>query len=207
MSHPTLIRSPESIKHRAVGVQTDHPVLDSHAVNEGLLVIQEVSVGHPQLVRHPVIQSQVVRNLWVGETLVPPGLLEVHGQGVVLEDRWRNETCDNWEFWPFRDKKRGEEKMETLNKHPPNVWWAQEPSYLVRTWKLVLLIFPTGNDGEHPEHFITLTLQTCDRASCELCMVKRSVGVGGAGPQKGRGLCKELCVARLASAPLLILRQ
>lgn len=68
-------------------MQADHPVLDSHAVNEGLLVVQKVSVGHPQLVRHPVIQSQVVRDLRVGETLVPPRLLEVHGQGVVLEDR------------------------------------------------------------------------------------------------------------------------
>lgn len=53
--------------------------------------------------------------------------------------------------------------------------------------------FQLFNYRQHPQHFITLTLQTC-----ELCMVKRSeVGVGGwgglgAGPQKGYGLCKDL---------------
>lgn len=78
---------PESIEHRAVRVQTNHPVLHSDAVNEGLLVVEEVGVGDPQLIRHSVIQSQVVRNLRVGQTFVPPRLLEVHGQGVVLEDR------------------------------------------------------------------------------------------------------------------------
>lgn len=84
-------------------MQSDHPVLDSHAVNEGLLVIQEVRVRHPQLIRHPVIQSQVVRDLRVGQTLVPPRLLEVHGQGVVLEDRRGNGTCENWEFCLFTE--------------------------------------------------------------------------------------------------------
>lgn len=80
---------PESIKHRAVRVETDHPVLDSDTVNEGLLVVEEIGVGHPQLIRHSVIQSQVVGDLRVGQTLVPPCLLEVHRQGVVLEDRRR----------------------------------------------------------------------------------------------------------------------
>lgn len=80
---------PEAIKHRAVRVQTDHPVLDGDAVNERLLVVQEVGVGHPQLIRHSVIQSQVIGDLGVGQTLVPPCLLEVHRQGVVLEDRWQ----------------------------------------------------------------------------------------------------------------------
>lgn len=90
-SHDTVGRAvkglPESIKHRAVGVETDHSVLDGDAVNEGLLVVKEVGVGDPQLIRHSVIQSQVVCYLRVGETLVPPCLLEVHRQGVVLEDR------------------------------------------------------------------------------------------------------------------------
>lgn len=91
-SHDTIGRAdikglPESIKHRAVRVETDHPVLDGDAVNEGLLVVEEVCVWDPQLVRHPVIQSQVVGDLRVGQTLVPPRLLEVHRQGVVLEDR------------------------------------------------------------------------------------------------------------------------
>lgn len=30
---------PESIKHCAVGMEADHPVLDGDAVNEGLLVV------------------------------------------------------------------------------------------------------------------------------------------------------------------------
>lgn len=68
-------------------METDHPVLDCDSVDEGLLVVEEVGVGDPQLVGHSVIQSQVVGDLGVGETLVPPCLLEVHRQGVVLDDR------------------------------------------------------------------------------------------------------------------------
>lgn len=68
-------------------MEPDHAVLDGDAVNEGLLVIQEVRVRNPQLVGHSVIQSQVVGDLRVGEALVPPRLLEVHGQGVVLGSR------------------------------------------------------------------------------------------------------------------------
>lgn len=78
---------PESIKNRAVRVETDHPVFDGDAMNKGLFVIEEVGVRNPQLIRHSVIQSQVVGDLRVGQTLVPPCLLEVHRQGVVLEDR------------------------------------------------------------------------------------------------------------------------
>lgn len=68
-------------------MEPDHAVLDCDAVNEGLLVVKEVGVGDPQLVGHPVIQSQVVGDLGVGEPLVPPCLLEVHGQGVVLQEQ------------------------------------------------------------------------------------------------------------------------
>lgn len=66
-------------------MESDHPVFDSDAMDEGLLVVQEVGVGHPQLIGHPVIQGQVVGDLGVGQPFVPPRLLEVHGQGVVLQ--------------------------------------------------------------------------------------------------------------------------
>lgn len=55
--------SPESIKHRPIGVETDHPVFDCDAMNEGLFVIEEVGVRDPQLVSHSVVQRQVVGNL------------------------------------------------------------------------------------------------------------------------------------------------
>lgn len=86
--------SPESVKHRAVGVETDHPVLDGDAMNEGLLVVQEVGVGHPELIGYSVIQRQVVGDLGVGQALVPPRLLEVHRQGVVLEEQRRMLECE-----------------------------------------------------------------------------------------------------------------
>lgn len=76
---------PQSIKHRAVRVEADHPVLDGDAMDEGFLVVEEVGVGDPQLVSHSVIQSEVVGDLRVGETFVPPCLLEVHRQSVVLK--------------------------------------------------------------------------------------------------------------------------
>lgn len=65
-------------------MQANHAVLDCDAVHEGLLVIEEVRVRHPQLIGHAVVQRQVQRDLRVRETLVPPCLLEIHGQGVVL---------------------------------------------------------------------------------------------------------------------------
>lgn len=81
---------PETVEHRAVRVESDHPVFDGDAMDEGLLIVQEVGVGHPQLVSHSVIQGQVVGDLGVGQPFVPPRLLEVHGQGVVLHsDRER----------------------------------------------------------------------------------------------------------------------
>lgn len=83
---------PETVEHRAVRVESDHPVFDCHAVDEGLLIVQEVGIGHPQLISHSVIQSQVVGDLRVGQPFVPPRLLEVHGEGVVLhkDERQRN---------------------------------------------------------------------------------------------------------------------
>lgn len=76
---------PEAVEDGAVRVQPDHAVLDGDAVHEGLLVIEEVGVGHPQLVRHPIIQGEVEGDAQVGQPLVPPVLLEVHGQRVVLQ--------------------------------------------------------------------------------------------------------------------------
>ena len=72
-------------------MQSDHPVLHRHAVDEGFLVINEVGVRDPQLVCHPVVQGEIERNACVGEALVSPGLLEVHGDGVVLWEGQRRE--------------------------------------------------------------------------------------------------------------------
>lgn len=71
-------------------MQTNHPVLDCDSMHKGLLVIKEVSVWDPQLVGHSVIQGEVERNLRVGQTFVSPCLLEVHGQGVVLDKQKHN---------------------------------------------------------------------------------------------------------------------
>ena len=76
---------PQSVQNGAVRVQTDHPVLDRHAVQKGLLVVQEVGVWEPQLVGHAVVQSQVEVQLSVGQSLISPTLLEIHCDGVVLE--------------------------------------------------------------------------------------------------------------------------
>lgn len=76
---------PETVEHRAVWVESDHPVFDCDAMDEGLLIVQEVGVRHPQLIRHSVIQGEVVGDLGVGQPFVPPRLLEVHGQSVVLQ--------------------------------------------------------------------------------------------------------------------------
>lgn len=92
----------------------------------------------------------------------------------------------NSEIFPFDVK-------ETDVQH---VWWAQEPLQ-IPCWSPVLLsirifyasITPAGEYGEHPQHFITLTLQTCDSTSRELCIVKRSaegslvIGKATASPQ------------------------
>lgn len=70
-------------------MQSDHSVFHRHPVNKGFLIVDEVSVRNPQLVCHSVVQSQVERNSCVGKTFVPPGLLEVHGDGVVLQENRR----------------------------------------------------------------------------------------------------------------------
>lgn len=75
-------------------MQPDHSVLYCHAVKEGLLVVKEVGVREPQLVCYAIVQSQVELELTVGQTLIPPALLEIHGDGVVLrrKDKQPGET-------------------------------------------------------------------------------------------------------------------
>lgn len=65
-------------------MQPDHSVLHGHAVEEGFLVVKEVGVREPQLVCNTVVQSKVEFQLTVGQTLIPPALLEIHSDGVVL---------------------------------------------------------------------------------------------------------------------------
>lgn len=92
---------PEPVENRPIRMQPNHPVLHRHPVDEGLLVVNEVGVWDPQLIGHPVVQGQVERNPRVGEALVPPGLLEVHGDGVVLRDMGRKLLAHNQVIDPF----------------------------------------------------------------------------------------------------------
>lgn len=68
-------------------MQSDHPVLHRHPVDKRLLVVDEVGVGDPELIGDSVVECQVERDAGVGQALVSPGLLEVHGDGVVLRNR------------------------------------------------------------------------------------------------------------------------
>lgn len=56
---------PEAVENGSIWVQADHAVFDGDSVDEGLFVVEEVGVRDPQLVRHSVIQSQVVGDLRV----------------------------------------------------------------------------------------------------------------------------------------------
>lgn len=75
---------PEAIENRSIWMQADHTVFHSNSMDERLLVIEKVGVGDPELVGNPVIQGQVEGDSYVGQTLVPPVLLEIHGQRVIL---------------------------------------------------------------------------------------------------------------------------
>lgn len=99
---------PETVEDCAVWVESDHPVFDCDTMDEGLLIVQEVGVRHPQLIGHSVIQGQVVGDLRVGQPFVPPRLLEVHGQGVVLQkDDTRGSISNNiMSFWFFLESSR-----------------------------------------------------------------------------------------------------
>jgi len=76
--------SPEAIENSAIRVEPNHSVLYSNTVHKGLLVIEEVSVWDPELVCYSVVQRQVERDPEIGQPLIPPILLEVHSQCVVL---------------------------------------------------------------------------------------------------------------------------
>lgn len=85
--------SPQAVQDGPVRMEADHAVLHGHPMQEGLLVVEEVGVRQPQLVSHPVVQGQVERKVVVGQAFVPPALLEVHGDGVILE---RNGHTSAW---------------------------------------------------------------------------------------------------------------
>lgn len=75
-------------------MEPNHTVLNSDAVHEGFLVIKEVGVRDPQLVCYSVVQRQVEGDPGIGQSLVSPVLLEVHGQRVVLRGaRQQRHTC------------------------------------------------------------------------------------------------------------------
>lgn len=84
--HITLMHthSPQAVEHSSVRMESDHSVLHCDPVHKGLLIVDEVGVRDPERVSHPVVQRQVEGNPCVGQALVPPGLLEVHGDGVIL---------------------------------------------------------------------------------------------------------------------------
>lgn len=82
--------SPQAVQDGPVRVEPDHAVLHGHPVQKGLLVVQEIGVRQPQLVCHPVVQGQVEREVVVGQAFVPPALLEVHGDGVILGEKHPN---------------------------------------------------------------------------------------------------------------------
>lgn len=65
-------------------MQSDHTVFDSYSMYKRLFIIQEVGVRYPELVCHSIVQSQVQGYYIVGQPLISPGLLKIHGQGIVL---------------------------------------------------------------------------------------------------------------------------
>lgn len=75
---------PEPVEDGSIRMQADHSVFYSHPMDERLLVVEKVGIGDPKLVGDPVVQGQVERDSYVGKALVPPVLLEIHGQRVVL---------------------------------------------------------------------------------------------------------------------------
>lgn len=70
---------PETIENCAIRVKPNHPVLDCHTVHKRLLVIEKVRVWDPELVCYSVVQSQVEWDPQIGQPLISPVLLEVHG--------------------------------------------------------------------------------------------------------------------------------
>lgn len=93
--------SPQAVQDGPVRVEADHAVLHGHPVQKGLLVVQEVGVRQPQLVSHPVVQGQVERKVVVGQAFVPPALLEVHGDGVILGEKRAHVSLGPLQLQPF----------------------------------------------------------------------------------------------------------
>lgn len=78
---------PQAIQDSPIRMEPNHAILHCHPMQKGLLVIQEIGVRQPQLVSHPVVQGQVERKVIICQAFVPPALLEVHGDGVVLGEK------------------------------------------------------------------------------------------------------------------------
>ena len=71
-------------------MEPNHAILHRYPMQKGLLVIQEIGVRQPQLVSYSVVQGQVERKVVICQAFVPPALLEVHGDGVVLGEKHAN---------------------------------------------------------------------------------------------------------------------
>ncbi len=81
---------PEAIEHSPIRMQTNHAVLHCDPMDKRFLVIYKVSIRHPELISHSVIQSKIERNPCVGQALIAPRLLEIHGDGIVLKNTQKN---------------------------------------------------------------------------------------------------------------------
>lgn len=66
-------------------MQSDHSVLDCYTMQKGLFIIQKVCIWKPKLVSNSVIQCEVEREGRICQALITPTLLEIHGDGIVLQ--------------------------------------------------------------------------------------------------------------------------
>ena len=98
-------------------MQSDHSVFHRDTVDERFLVIKEVRVWDPELVGHPVVQGQIERDLRVGQSLVSPGLLEVHSQRVVLETHKKGAKEGRDEAKSHRGKEGKESTLPPKSNH------------------------------------------------------------------------------------------
>lgn len=120
-------------------MQANHAVFHRDPVDKRLLVVEKVGVGDPELVGNPVVQGQVEGDSYVGETFVPPILLEIHGQRVVL-----------------RYKERGKDNNNRSLQSPSHRKTLERATDLISNIKYLLRQFPTvntpniNNMTEHP---------------------------------------------------------
>lgn len=90
-------------------MEPDHTVLDRHPMQEGLLVVQEVGVGEPELISHAVVEGQIECHFCIRQSLVPPALLEIHSDGVVLgrgDRKNKNPILKHFTSWIRATKKK-----------------------------------------------------------------------------------------------------